>query len=463
MRNTKNRLGCLSGTGLVAAIITSLAIAGYVYAKGGLLYNPGPLNAQSGEMIGGVTSHAEIGGECKACHTAPWESATMGDRCADCHNELASQIQDVTSMHGRMMHDAPDLRCRDCHSEHRGPDALLTVMTNAEFPHDVTGFSLDGHHTTVTNEAFVCSDCHGEDISQFDPQMCDTCHRQMDAAFMTSHTSSYGSICLDCHDGVDSLVSGFNHNDFSFKLTGEHRGASCMQCHNGARNLGDFQSIPQACYACHRLDDAHDGQLGTDCAACHETDGWKPANFDHNLSNFKLEGKHVDVACNDCHKNGVLAGTPSDCYSCHQQDDEHEGRFGTDCAACHNPSSWEDADFDHNKSNFPLTGQHINIACEQCHNTGQFTGLSTACVSCHADPVFHAGMFGTDCATCHTTNNWYAPYTGSHPAVADEGGRGVNHGGAACRDCHTQTLRTATCTACHNGNNFDGGEGGGDD
>ena len=463
MRNTKYRLGCLSGTGLVAAIITSLAIAGYVYAKGGLLYNPGPLNAHSGEMIGGVTSHAEIGGECKACHAAPWESATMGDRCAGCHSELAAQIQDVTSMHGKMMHDAPDLSCRDCHLEHRGPDALLTVMTDAVFPHELTGYSLDGHQSTVTNEAFICSDCHGDDISQFDPQMCDTCHRQMDATFMVSHTSSYGAICLDCHDGVDSLASGFNHNVFSFKLTGEHGELSCMQCHNGASRLADFQTIAQDCYSCHQLDDPHGGQYGTDCAVCHETGGWKPAKFDHNLSTFKLEGEHSKAACEDCHQNGVFKGTPSDCYSCHQQDDEHDGRFGMDCAACHNPSAWGDVDFDHNESNFPLTGRHVDTPCEQCHTTGQFTGLSTDCVSCHADPVFHAGMFGTDCATCHTTNNWYAAYNGRHPAIADEGGRGVNHGGASCRDCHTQTLHTATCTACHNGNNPEGGRGGGDD
>jgi len=39
MRNT-NRLGCLSGTGVLAAIITSLIIVGYVYVQGGLLYNP---------------------------------------------------------------------------------------------------------------------------------------------------------------------------------------------------------------------------------------------------------------------------------------------------------------------------------------------------------------------------------------------------------------------------------------
>ena len=101
MRNT-NRLSCLSGTGIIAAIVTSLVIVGYVYAKGGLLYNPGPLNAQRGEMIRGVHSHAEIGGDCKACHTAPWESARMEDRCAVCHGEIAQQMKH-RNLHGCLL------------------------------------------------------------------------------------------------------------------------------------------------------------------------------------------------------------------------------------------------------------------------------------------------------------------------------------------------------------------------
>lgn len=462
MRNT-NRLGCLSGTGIIAVVITSLVIVGYVYAKGGLLYNPGPLNAQNGEVLGGVTSHAELGGNCKACHTAPWESAKMEDRCVDCHGEIAVQMQDVASMHGSMLTDQPDLRCRFCHPEHRGPDAKLTELGDAAFPHEVVGFSLNGHQFKVTREAFVCSDCHTDDISKFDLQICDTCHRQMDLGFMTAHTISFGSACLDCHDGVDSLVTNFNHNKFSFKIIGKHEGLECVKCHVNARGLGDFQLTLQDCYSCHRNDEPHQGRFGLSCVDCHTENGWTPAKFDHNLSVFKLEGGHAEAACEDCHQNNIFAGTPSDCYSCHKQDDEHGGRFGTDCSVCHNPSSWKDATFDHNLSNFPLTGRHAGLACEQCHTTGQFAGLSTSCASCHGDPAFHAGMFGLDCAACHSTENWYAPYNGPHPGIADEGGRGVNHGGASCRECHNPTLHTYTCLACHNSNNPDGGGGGGGD
>jgi hypothetical protein len=392
MRKT-NRLGCLSGTGILAALLTAILIAGYAYAKDGLLYNPGPLNAQSGEMLGGVTSHAQTGGDCKACHTAPWESETMSDRCANCHGGIAGQMRDVASLHGKLLHDDPNLSCRHCHPEHRGVDAPLTLMDTREFPHEAVGYSLQGHGRTTTGQPFACDDCHGTDITVFALDTCRSCHSQIDPAFGTAHSISYGNVCLDCHDGVDRFGGGFNHAT-EFALDGGHAEVACVKCHFDARGLADFENAP------------------------------------------------------------------SDCYSCHQRDDEHGGRFGTDCAGCHNTSDWEDATFDHNQSNFPLTGRHVNLECDQCHTSGQFAGLSTNCVSCHADPVFHAGMFGSDCAACHTANDWFAPFTGSHPAIADEEGTGVNHGNTSCRTCHTQNLSSATCLACHDSNNPDDGGGG---
>lgn len=450
-----NRLGCLSATGILAALITAFVIAGYAYARGGLLYSPGQLNAQSGEMLGGVTSHAETGGDCKACHTAPWERTRMADRCVDCHGGIAVQMRDVASLHGTLTHDNPDLGCRHCHPEHRGASASLTELGDASFPHEAVGFSLNGHKLIAAREPFTCHDCHADDITSFDPNTCDACHRLSDAAFMTAHTLSFGGACLDCHDGEDRFGDHFDHNIFSFQIRGKHAGLSCDQCHFKARGLGDFPVTLQDCYSCHYLDEPHEGRFGFSCADCHTEEGWSPATFDHDLSVFKLEGEHAEVDCESCHMSGRYKGTPMDCYSCHREDDEHNGQYGTDCAACHHPSDWEDADFDHSLSSFPLTGGHVGVTCERCHASGQFAGLSTACASCHGDPAYHAGLFGFDCAACHSVDNWSAGYQGPHPEVADEGGRGVNHGGASCRDCHTQTLHSATCLACHDSNNPD--------
>jgi hypothetical protein len=381
----------------------------------------------------------------------------MADRCVVCHAEIGAQMRDVATIHGTLMHKDPSLGCYHCHPEHRGAEAALTAMDDASFPHEVVGFSLKGHQRTATGTSFTCADCHQGDITKFAPDTCDACHRQMDLGFMTAHTVSFGAACLDCHDGVDRLGRSFDHNALSFKIAGQHVGLACVQCHVNARSFGDFRATSQDCYSCHRRDDPHQGRFGLDCSQCHTPNGWTPAKFDHNLAAFKLEGSHAEVPCESCHVNQIFKGTPTDCYSCHKQVDAHNGQFGKDCSACHDPSGWDHVNFDHNRSRFPLTGAHTDLACEKCHASGQFVGLSTECSSCHNDPGFHAGMFGLNCASCHTTSNWFAAYTGPHPAIADEGGRGVNHGGATCRDCHTQTLRAATCTKCHSGNPGSGG------
>lgn len=463
----RNRLGCFTFSGVLSAIITGLVIAGIAYARGGLMYNPGPLNAQTGATLGGVRSHAETGGQCEACHSAPWSPVTMADLCVGCHGEIAVQMQDMVALHGVMYQKDPGLECRDCHPEHRGADAPLTMMAGGGFPHELLGFSLNGHKLTVLGEAFTCADCHSEDFSTFASDSCDACHRQMDSVFAQAHLLSFGAGCLDCHDGVDRFGAGFNHNVFPFKLTGRHLEAACVKCHVDARALADFQAVPRDCYSCHRTDDPHEMRFGTDCGACHLTDGWEDATFDHNLSVFRLEGEHAEASCEDCHQNGVYMGTPTDCFSCHQQDDEHEGRFGTDCGGCHTPFDWEDATFDHDRSSFPLTGAHINVTCEACHTTRQFAGLSSQCVSCHTDPDFHLGVFSTSCVDCHSTTAWSpARFNLSHPEPrVDEEGTGVNHGGTTCRTCHPSTVRSYTCLTCHSDNQGgEGGEGGeGDD
>lgn len=388
-----NRLGCFTFSGILAALITGLVIAGVAYASGGLMYNPGPLNAQPGEVLGGVTSHAETGGRCEACHSAPWSSVTMADLCVDCHGEIAVQMRDMVTLHGTMYQKDPKLECHDCHPEHTGAEAPLTVMQAGEFPHELLGFSLNGHRLTVRKEPFTCADCHHEEVSTFAADTCDACHRQMDPVFAQAHLLSFGPACLDCHDGVDRFGKGFNHTAFSFKLTGQHVDVACVQCHLNARGLSDFEITQQ------------------------------------------------------------------DCYSCHFNDDSHEARFGTDCGACHTVEGWENATFDHDRSTFPLNGAHASVACEACHTTGQFTGLSTECVACHADPEFHLGAFNTSCADCHSTAAWLpASFNLSHPEPrVDEEGTGANHGYTTCRTCHPSTIREYTCLACHSDNQ--GGEG----
>ncbi len=477
-----NRLGCLSPLAIISAFITLVVIIVAEVISGNSMFTSGALNNHSGDVLSGVASHAEIGGDCGKCHAAPWSAETMSDRCVVCHTSIQSELGNKDALHGAIQVLNPAAECRFCHPEHRGPNASLTIMENGSFPHQVVGFSLAAHPRRTDGLDFTCQDCHTQSVATFEKATCINCHRQENTVFTTAHILEFGEGCLDCHDGVDRY-SNFNHGRVKFSLTGKHVDVVCSKCHLNARTVADLKNTPQACASCHLAEDEHDGRFGTDCGACHSPEGWKPAKFDHNLAAFKLEGEHAEASCEDCHVDGQYKNTPSDCYSCHKQDDEHNGEFGTQCENCHTPSDWDDATFDHNLSAFPLEGAHVNVRCEDCHKDRVFKGTPTECAACHVDPAYHAGMFpGQACSACHTTSAWRpARYDGPHVFP-------MNHGDArVCADCHQPTLTSWTCYTCHNQaetaaehreegiNNFDnclkchptgqeeeGGEGGGD-
>ena len=488
------RIGCLSPLALVSAFITLIILVAAEIISGNSMFNPGALNAQAGTALGGVTSHAEIGEDCSQCHPPFWSAETMTDRCLNCHVDIDKQMGDIASLHG-ILFQGNSPPCQTCHTEHHGADAPLTVMDTTDFPHDPTGFSLAGHETNSNGDRFTCTDCHTNGFSTFDQQTCVDCHRTIDAAYMDTHLTDFGENCLACHDGVDRY-GDFDHNQVTFALTGKHLQVDCSGCHLNARTITDLQNTPTACEGCHLSDDAHAGKFGSECGACHTPDGWepatfdhslvdfplegkhvdvpcenchtsgfagtpttcegchlsddahagkfgtqcgqchtpagwKPATFDHNLADFKLEGKHVDVPCESCHTSG-FKGTPKDCYSCHQKDDQHNGEFGTACELCHNPSDWADATFDHNLAAFKLTGAHVNVKCTECHVNGVFKGTPQSCAACHAEPAFHAGLFaGMSCDQCHTTTSWVpASFNLQHPGMCGEDAC-INHEG-----CH---------------------------
>jgi hypothetical protein len=167
----------------------------------------------------------------------------------------------------------------------------------------------------------------------------------------------------------------------------------------------------------------------------------------------------------------VYKGKPTACVSCHQVDytattnPPHQAAgFATTCANCHTTATWAGAVFNHNATQFPLTGKHVAATCRQCHASGVYNGLPTTCVSCHladyngtTNPNHLAARFPTDCASCHTTAGWpgatfdhdaqfFPVYSGKHLRQW-----------TACSDCHTNSSSYAvfTCLSCHEHNQVD--------
>lgn len=317
---------------------------------------------------------------CEACHVAG-VSAPLPRDCNGCHSK-----DDVHK--GRN-----GAACADCH--------VATAWASITFDHRATKFPLLGKHASAT-----CESCHTRPIKEWKPPLaCNGCHVKDD-----KHKGILGPNCKDCHVETSWAKVRFEHErDAKFALNGKHARAECAACH---REPTAVKSPPVSCAGCHREDDPHKRQLGDGCGQCHNESNWKEnVRFDHGLTDFPLLGKHAVLACKDCHATPAYLDAKPACVSCHLKEDRHEGRLGSDCAACHNPVDWTRWRFDHDRqTDYPLTGKHAAVACEGCHRAPAkgAISLSTRCVSCHASDDKHRGSFATNCERCHTTEAFWA-------------------------------------------------------
>jgi hypothetical protein len=459
-------LGCFTFSALVAAVLVVLAILGAEVVTGNGIFSPGQLSAVvHGTPLGGVGSHAELEGRCDACHTAAWSGERMADRCQACHTQVQQEIASGGGLHGRLTTSATN--CRTCHTEHRGATASVTLADPHVFPHEDTGYSLVAHSIAGPGGGVGCRDCHPGSPVTFTAPTCIACHQALNAPFMTTHLETFGSTCLNCHDGVESYGASFTHS--TYKLTGGHEGPVCSECHHGATTLTALQATSTECVSCHAAKDIHEGRLGTACAQCHTTATWADATIDHDRTRFALVGQHVGTLCESCHVDRHWTGIGMTCRSCHAAVNPHGTQFPGDCASCHAATGWKDVTFDHAKTRFALTLAHAKPACVACHAGGRYVGTPTACSACHTKPSSHAGSaFNGTCSSCHTAKAWLPasfnhaktafPLTGAHLSTTCQK---CHKGGVlkgtptACSACHTKPSSHAgsafsgTCSSCH--------------
>jgi predicted CXXCH cytochrome family protein len=123
------------------------------------------------------------------------------------------------------------------------------------------------------------------------------------------------------------------------------------------------------------------------------------------------------VSCILCHINNVFAGTPTDCYSCHQADftgttNPNHVTVGwpTTCTTCHTTTAWLPATLPASYHTFfPMNHGNANSVCATCHtNSSDYS-------------VFQ-------CTTCHGNNN---AASFEHPKV-----NGYVYNSVNCYACH---------------------------
>jgi hypothetical protein len=241
---------------------------------------------------------------------------------------------------------------------------------------------------------------------------CESCH-------VPFEKGSQPSLCLDCHKAVAGDTGG--KRGFHGK-SADVGGQPCKTCHTD--HIGRAAKIVN-------LD---------------------AASFDHTLTDFALAGKHQTAKCEGCHLPKFKhRDAPSACIACHKKDDRHKGNLGPQCQSCHDPSGWKSVKaFDHSKTEFPLEGAHVEVACVACHAGEKYKGVPKTCVACHQKDDVHKGDLGPECEQCHSVASWKKarfdhdrqtrfPLRGGHKKIEC----------AACHGKGTPKKVKSACVACH--------------
>ncbi|MDD2797759.1 MAG: cytochrome C [Bacteroidales bacterium] len=305
--------------------------------------------------------------------------------CVDCHKDVHEN---------KFGQD-----CKKCHTE----ESFHIIKNEKTFDHDKTNFKLIGAHNTVD-----CKKCHksGKMTDPLKHNRCSDCHTDYHKGEFAKNGISPD--CNQCHTNDSFKETNYtieSHNKTKFKLEGAHMATACIACHK-KEDKWSFKNMGTKCVDCHKNE--HKGFIqdkyfaGENCTVCHTVNSWKEVKFDHNKTNFKLEGVHAKESCSACHyaKNdkGIkvqkFKGLAMDCSACHK--DSHRNQFAengkTDCTRCHNFDKWEDSKFDHNTSRFLLEGEHKNVKCIECHKPAtdqkgkyiQYKFNNIECSSCHS-------------------------------------------------------------------------------
>lgn len=409
-----------------------------------------------------TTAHEKYEEQCSLCHDRS-DRNRQTRLCLDCHKDISTDITAKRAYHGHLNGIATS-QCRGCHSEHLGRSADIVKLSQEQFDHDGTEFQLRGAHSGI-----ACTSCHaaGKPYRKA-PVQCVECHKKEEP-----HEGKLGQDCGSCHSDNSWRQTRFDHDKTAFPLHDKHTDVPCMGCHFGNR----YKGTPKECVSCHAPDDVHHGERGPKCGSCHSTAGWKTAKFDHKKeTGFALEGMHARIDCQDCHRSGNLQEKiPKDCFGCHQGQDSHAGRFGTQCDQCHGNEKWKPTDFDHSKDgHWDLTGRHQKLSCYSCHTAVVANQkLPADCASCHRTSDVHAGKLGTQCEQCHVTEGWKTsvsfdhdlttyPLVGLHVAVTCEQchrTQKYRDTGRECNDCHKSDdvhhgSLGAECSKCHSPNGW---------
>jgi hypothetical protein len=336
-----------------------------------------------------VGSHKRV--NCKECHKSSTNSKTAFKEFA------AYTAYDCVICHDDQHESRFGTDCLECHNQNsfRIKDDLINI------DHNLTAYPLEGAHETVD-----CRKCHVADLA--DPLafgQCISCHTDYHDGQFPAEDGIRD--CKECHNNKKFAGSTFSfeeHAKSAFPLEGAHLATPCMACHLKDEHW-EFKEIGNNCVDCH--EDIHEDYLDSSfypdqrCTNCHSENSWTAIAFDHEQTDFPLEGRHQTITCGKCHLKEVddkktpvqFTSLEKTCESCHN--DVHFGQFALDeltrCDRCHSPENWEAPYFKHDSTAFALDGAHESLDCGACHKPVDDTENhyivykieSFECIDCH--------------------------------------------------------------------------------
>lgn len=382
--------------------------------------------------------HAEL--KCRECHKPAFQVSDVLrlSKRSDREAGYLGLVPDCAACHRDVHRAALGARCDACHVPTAWKPASAFDHRNASFP-------ITGRHAELP-----CAKCHrlpgivaaAEGARPPLPVFKPLPHAECSVCHSDPHAARLGPACSRCHV-TDSFhrveKKSFDHDLTRFPLAGRHASVDCARCHDPATAWGKKPSF-STCRGCHR--DPHAGKAtlagrSVDCDACHRVEGFRAAVVtaeQHRQSGFPLEGRHLQLRCEDCHRKGTvveLRPAHARCGDCHA--DPHGGQLssrvdGGECGSCHRVDGWKPSTLtarQHASFALALEGRHAAVECAACHAPARSRAASRlpveklgkagialrlgapSCASCHFDP--HDGRFAAggarakkdDCAACH--------------------------------------------------------------
>ena len=343
---------------------------------------------------------------------------------------------------------------------------LCVIGTLGGFAGGARGATLEGLlmpgplHSEHAKQESDCTTCHDRANRARQATLCSACHKDV-ATDIRDKRGLHGKRpeiaqvqCNACHSehlGRDGRITprrGGGVRPFADGLPHRWRRTAMWPAPAATRQARSIARRPAAASDCHKKAEPHQGKLGTDCAACHETVALVRGALRPWQDALRAAGSAMRRSPAPPATSGNRwKETPMACASCHTPDDVHRGSRGTACADCHTQASWKDAKFDHEKvTGFALLGAHRTASCQSCHRTGRFEDeIPKDCSGCHAAIDSHAGRMGTKCESCHEASAWKDTHF-VHERDAKFTLRGA-HSKLACHSCHVaRVTRSQACT-----------------